>query len=38
MPRWADLGLLQLAARWEQHHPWPRTAPGHPEFRPTNQE
>ncbi len=38
MPRWADLGLLQLAARWEQHHPWPRTAPGHPEFRPTTQE
>lgn len=38
MPRWADLGLLQLAARWEQHHPWPRTAPGHPEFAPTTQE
>ncbi len=38
MPRWADLGLLQLAARWEQRHPWPRTAPGHPEFRPTTQE
>ncbi len=32
MPRWADLGLLQLAARWEAQHPWPRTAPGHPEF------
>ncbi|BDZ45622.1 amidase [Naasia aerilata] len=32
MPRWADLGLLEVAARWEAAYPWPRTAPGYPEF------
>ncbi|GAA2091461.1 amidase family protein [Pseudolysinimonas kribbensis] len=31
-PRWHDLGLLALAARWEAAHPWPRTAPGYAEF------
>lgn len=32
MPRWADLGLLDLAARWERAYPWPRVAPGYEEF------
>lgn len=32
MPRWADLGLLEVAARWETTSPWPRTAPGYREF------
>ncbi|MEO8093643.1 MAG: amidase [Pseudolysinimonas sp.] len=32
MPRWADLGLLELAARWESAFPWPRTAPTYEEF------
>jgi Asp-tRNA(Asn)/Glu-tRNA(Gln) amidotransferase A subunit family amidase len=31
-PRWHDLGLLDVAARWETVHPWPRTAPGFEEF------
>ena len=31
-PRWHDLGLLELAARWEAAHPWPRTAPGYEQF------
>lgn len=32
MPRWTDLALLELAARWEAAHPWPKTAPGYPAF------
>ena len=31
-PRFRDGMLLQLAARWEQHRPWPRVAPGHDSF------
>jgi amidase/aspartyl-tRNA(Asn)/glutamyl-tRNA(Gln) amidotransferase subunit A len=31
-PRWADDRLLDVAALWEAHHPWPRTAPGYDEF------
>ncbi|MGN6742718.1 MAG: amidase [Amnibacterium sp.] len=32
MPRWADRGLLALAAAWEAAFPWSRTAPGFAEF------
>lgn len=32
MSRWADRGLLALAATWEAAFPWPRTAPGYSEF------
>lgn len=32
MPRWADRGLLEVAARWEATFPWPRVAPGYREF------
>ena len=32
MPRWSDRALLDLAALWEQAHPWPRTAPGFAEL------
>jgi Asp-tRNA(Asn)/Glu-tRNA(Gln) amidotransferase A subunit family amidase len=32
MPRWADRGLLEIAARWEDEFPWPRVAPGYREF------
>lgn len=32
MPRWADRGLLDVAARWEAAFTWPRTAPGYEEF------
>lgn len=32
MPRWADLGLLELAAQWERAFPWPRIAPGYEAF------
>lgn len=32
MPRWADRGLLEVAARWEAAFPWPRTAPGFEEL------
>ncbi len=31
-PRWTELVLLDIAALWESRHPWPRTAPGFPEF------
>lgn len=31
-PRWTDRSLLDIAARWETRHPWPRTAPGFDEF------
>ena len=30
--RWRDDLLLDVAQVWEQHHPWPRTAPGFDEF------
>lgn len=32
LPRWADRGLLSLAAAWEAAFPWPRTAPRYEEF------
>ena len=32
-PRWSDDRLLDVAALWESHRPWPRTAPGYDEFR-----
>lgn len=32
-PRWRDNLLLDIAAQWESHRPWPRTAPGYDEFR-----
>lgn len=32
-PRWRDDLLLEIAALWESHRPWPRTAPGYDEFR-----
>ena len=32
MSRWMDLGLLEVAARWETTFPWPRTAPGYEEL------
>ena len=32
-PRWSDDRLLDVAALWEAHRPWPRTAPGYDEFR-----
>ena len=32
-PRWRDDLLLDIAALWESHRPWPRTAPGYDEFR-----
>ena len=32
-PRWDDDRLLDVAALWESHRPWPRTAPGYDEFR-----
>ncbi|HEX5017284.1 MAG TPA: amidase [Actinomycetes bacterium] len=28
-PRYSDELLLELSARWEQEHPWPRVAPGY---------
>ncbi len=31
-PRYRDLDLVALAARWEAAHPWPRVAPGYVEF------
>lgn len=31
-PRWQDRTLLDIADRWEERHPWPRIAPGFPEF------
>ncbi len=31
-PRWRDDLLLDIAALWESHRPWPRTAPGYDEF------
>jgi Asp-tRNA(Asn)/Glu-tRNA(Gln) amidotransferase A subunit family amidase len=31
-PRFMDGWLLDLAARWEERHPWPRTAPGYDSF------
>jgi Asp-tRNA(Asn)/Glu-tRNA(Gln) amidotransferase A subunit family amidase len=31
-PRYGDGWLLDLAARWEAEHPWPRTAPGYEPF------
>lgn len=31
-PRYSDGWLLDLAARWEAEHPWPRTAPGYEPF------
>lgn len=31
-PRWADRMLLDIAALWERHSPWPRTAPGYEPF------
>ncbi|ARC55627.1 Acylamidase [Frondihabitans sp. 762G35] len=31
-PRWADLALLDVAARWESARPWPASAPGYPAF------
>jgi Asp-tRNA(Asn)/Glu-tRNA(Gln) amidotransferase A subunit family amidase len=31
-PRYGDGWLLDLAARWESEHPWPRTAPGYEPF------
>lgn len=31
-PRLADDMLIELAARWEMAHPWPRVAPGYEEF------
>ena len=31
-PRWSDDRLLDVAALWESHRPWPRTAPGYDEF------
>lgn len=33
-PRWADDMLLNTAALWEDHRPWPRVAHGHSEFAP----
>jgi hypothetical protein len=32
MPRWADRGLLDVAARWEAAFPWSRVAPGYREL------
>lgn len=32
-PRWRDDLLLDIAALWESHRPWPQTAPGYDEFR-----
>ncbi|MGN6446422.1 amidase [Amnibacterium sp.] len=29
MPRWADRGLLRIAADWERAFPWRRVAPGY---------
>src|SRR5581483_10136377 len=31
-PRFRDAWLLELAGRWEEQKPWPRTAPGHDSF------
>ena len=31
-PRFRDAWLLELAARWQYHRPWPRTAPGYDSF------
>lgn len=31
-PRWCDELLLDVAALWESHRPWVRTAPGYDEF------
>lgn len=31
-PRFRDAWLLELAARWEERRPWPRTAPGYDSF------
>lgn len=30
--RWSDRMLLDVAALWEQSHPWPHTAPGYTPF------
>jgi Asp-tRNA(Asn)/Glu-tRNA(Gln) amidotransferase A subunit family amidase len=32
-PRWYDEQLLDVAALWEAHRPWPRVADGFDEFR-----
>jgi Asp-tRNA(Asn)/Glu-tRNA(Gln) amidotransferase A subunit family amidase len=32
-PRWYDEQLLDVAALWEEHRPWPRVADGYDEFR-----
>jgi Asp-tRNA(Asn)/Glu-tRNA(Gln) amidotransferase A subunit family amidase len=32
MSRWADRGLLAVAAAWEAAFPWPRSAPGFAPF------
>lgn len=33
-PRGSDRWLIELAGRWEQHHPWPLCAPGYQGFLP----